>query len=60
MESAGREKAPSETRRHEPARARRSQPSLGEALASTMVKQLNSRQGQQLVRGILGSLFKGR
>ena len=27
---------------------------------SAAVKQLNTRQGQALVRGILGSLFKGR
>jgi hypothetical protein len=35
-------------------------PSIGEELARTVVRQLNSRQGQKLVRGILGSLFKGR
>ncbi len=37
-----------------------SSPSLGAELAKTVVKQLNSRQGKALVRGILGSLFKGR
>ncbi len=60
LDAAGRGGPATESRRYEPARARRSQPSLGEALASTVVKQLNSRQGQKLVRGILGSLFKGR
>ncbi len=34
--------------------------SLTEELAKTVVKQLSSRQGKALVRGILGSLFKGR
>ena len=36
------------------------EPSLGSELARAAVKQLNTRQGQALVRGILGSLFKGR
>jgi hypothetical protein len=40
--------------------APRAGPSVGEELARTVVKQLNSRHGQKLVRGILGSLFKGR
>ena len=60
LEAASRKEVATEPRRYEPARSRRSQPSLGESLAATVVKQLNSRQGQQLVRGILGSLFKGR
>jgi hypothetical protein len=48
-------------RRYDPApRAPRAQPSLGSELARAAVKQLNTRQGQALVRGILGSLFKGR
>jgi uncharacterized protein len=38
----------------------RSGPSIGEDLARTVVRQLNTRQGQKLVRGILGSLFRGR
>lgn len=38
----------------------RSDPTLGSALAKTFAKQLSSRQGQAIVRGILGSLFKGR
>lgn len=42
------------------ARRTRSEPTLGEALTKTVVKQLSSRQGQAIVRGILGSLFKGR
>lgn len=42
-------------------RSRKSKdPTLGQALANTVAKQLNSRQGQAMVRGILGSLFKGR
>lgn len=32
---------------------------LGAAFAKTMVKQLSTRQGQRMVRGILGSLLKG-
>ena len=32
---------------------------LGTAFAKTMVKQLSTRQGQRMVRGILGSLLKG-
>ena len=50
-------------RRYEPARppsAPRPQPSLGSELARTAVKQLGTRQGQAMVRGILGGLFKGR
>ena len=38
----------------------RPEPSIGAELARAAVKQLNTRQGQALVRGILGSLFKGR
>lgn len=41
--------------RRAPARA---EPSLGAELARAAVKQLGSRQGQALVRGILGTLFK--
>ncbi len=47
-------------RRYEAPRRRAAQPSLGSELARTAIKQLNTRQGQALVRGILGSLFKGR
>jgi DNA helicase HerA-like ATPase len=49
-------------RRYEPVpRTRRSsQASLGVEITRTVVKQLGTRQGQRLVRGILGSLFKGR
>jgi DNA helicase HerA-like ATPase len=57
-EAAERDKEFKTARRYEPARS--SQPSLGSELARAAVKQLNSRQGQALVRGILGSLFKGR
>jgi DNA helicase HerA-like ATPase len=38
----------------------RAEPSLGAELARAAVKQLNTRQGQALVRGILGTLFKSR
>jgi uncharacterized protein len=55
---ARRYEAPSRTA---PAPSRRaSSGSIGEGLAQVVVKQLSSRQGQRLVRGILGSLFKGR
>ena len=50
-------------RRYEPEAPRRSGgtgTSLGADLARTVVKQLGTREGQRLVRGILGSLFKGR
>jgi DNA helicase HerA-like ATPase len=49
-----------QARRYEPARAPRAEPSLGAELARTVVKQLGTRQGQALVRGILGGLFKSR
>jgi DNA helicase HerA-like ATPase len=45
--------------RSAPSRAR-SDPTLGQALAKTFARQLSSRQGQAMVRGLLGSLFKGR
>ena len=41
-------------------RAPRVGPSLGAEIARTVVKQLGSRQGQQLVRGILGGLFRAK
>ena len=51
-------------RRYEPdaprRRAPRAQPSLSEELARTVVKQLGTRQGQRMVRGILGGLFGRR
>jgi hypothetical protein len=47
-------------RRYEHQRTAASKPSLGSELARSAIKQLNSREGQKLVRGILGSLFKGR
>src|SRR5690606_25858877 len=54
-------------RRYEPnapARTRqgstRQRPSLSEELARTVVKQLGTRQGQRMVRGILGGLFGRR
>jgi DNA helicase HerA-like ATPase len=58
-EAETRERELKQARRYEPAPSR-AQPSLGAELARAAVKQLNTRQGQRLVRGILGSLFKGR
>jgi uncharacterized protein len=60
--SEGQEAELKQARRYEPVRTSRSraQPSLGSEIARTVVKQLGTRQGQQLVRGILGGLFKGR
>ena len=50
-----------QARRYEPGRrSTRAEPSLTTEIARAAVKQLSSRQGQALVRGILGSLFKGR
>ncbi|MFO1105441.1 MAG: helicase HerA-like domain-containing protein [Amaricoccus sp.] len=47
--------------RYQPAPApRRAEPSLGAEIAKTVVKQLGTRQGQALVRGILGGLFRGK
>ncbi|WP_299131158.1 helicase HerA-like domain-containing protein [uncultured Amaricoccus sp.] len=43
---------------HAPASARQS--SLGADLARGVVKQLSTREGQRLVRGILGGLFRSR
>jgi uncharacterized protein len=59
-QAAGQEREPTSARRYEPTRSARAQPSLGAELARTVVKQLGTRQGQAMVRGILGSLFKGR
>ncbi|HVL20536.1 MAG TPA: ATP-binding protein, partial [Amaricoccus sp.] len=52
-----------QARRYEPAARRsptRAEPSIGSELARAAVKQLNTRQGQALVRGILGTLFRSR
>ena len=59
-QAAGKERELKSARRYEPTRSTRSQPSIGSELARTVVKQLGTRQGQAMVRGILGSLFKGR
>ena len=62
-ESEARDAELKQARRYEPTRTSRRtapQPSLGSELARAAIKQLNSRQGQALVRGILGGLFKGR
>jgi DNA helicase HerA-like ATPase len=49
-------------RRYEPParEARRAGPSITETLAKTVVRQLGTRQGQAMVRGILGGLFRAR
>jgi hypothetical protein len=48
-------------RRYEPrAPSRRAEPSLAETVTKTVVKQLGTRQGQAMVRGILGGLFRAR
>jgi DNA helicase HerA-like ATPase len=50
-----------QARRYEaPRRSARPEPSLGAELARVAVKQLGTRQGQALVRGILGTLFTRR
>ncbi len=54
--SAGR----SAGRRYEASERQSGAASIGGELAKSLVKQLNSREGQKLVRGILGGLFKGR
>ncbi|MFV0245263.1 MAG: helicase HerA-like domain-containing protein [Qingshengfaniella sp.] len=70
-EVRAKEKAEAETRdyararRYEPTRrssnrAPRSTPSLTETLTRTVVKELGTRRGQRMVRGILGSLFRGK
>ena len=41
-------------------RAAGAEPRWASEIARTVVKQLGTRQGQQLVRGILGGLFRGR
>ncbi len=62
-EAKDRETELKQARRYEPTRtssSRAAPPSLGSEIARTVVKQLGTRQGQAMVRGILGSLFKGR
>jgi DNA helicase HerA-like ATPase len=53
-----------QARRYQPASPApsrsRAQPSLATDITRTVIKTLGTRQGQQLVRGILGGLFKGR
>ncbi|WP_232622654.1 helicase HerA-like domain-containing protein [Pseudorhodobacter sp. MZDSW-24AT] len=43
-----------------PTATRRSSDSVGEAFAKSFARQLGSRTGQAIVRGVLGSLFKKR
>lgn len=58
-QASARDAEPQRARRYEPQRrAPRAEPSIGAELARAAVKQLNTRQGQALVRGILGTLFK--
>ncbi|TPE51449.1 helicase HerA-like domain-containing protein [Amaricoccus solimangrovi] len=52
------EKAP--PARSRSTRAPKPEPSLGAEIARTVVKQLGTRQGQALVRGILGGLFRAK
>lgn len=60
-EAQAQERARPSARRYEaPPRRTAAEPSLGEALAKTVVKQLGTRQGQAMVRGILGGLFRSR
>jgi len=61
-QASAREAEMKQARRYEPSRrtSTRAEPSLTTEIARAAVKQLSSRQGQALVRGILGSLFKGR
>jgi uncharacterized protein len=55
------DKALTRARRYEPrAPARRAETSVAETVTKTLVKQLGTRQGQAMVRGILGGLFKAR
>jgi DNA helicase HerA-like ATPase len=64
-QAAARGAEPKRARRYEPAAANgrgrgRAEPSLTTEITRTVIKQLGTRQGQRLVRGILGGLFKGR
>lgn len=57
------DRAPGRDRRYAPTRSRRErkpEPSISETLARTVVKELGTRQGRAMVRGILGSLFKAK
>jgi hypothetical protein len=44
----------------QPTRRTRQTESFGEAMAQVVVKELKGTTGRRIVRGILGSLFKGR
>ncbi len=41
-------------------RRRAAEPSISETVTKTVIKQLGTRQGQAMMRGILGGLFRGR
>jgi DNA helicase HerA-like ATPase len=48
------------TTREEPARTSRKSDSVGEAFAKSFARQLGTKSGQAIIRGVLGSLFKSR
>ena len=53
------EKKVSKKRMHEKPKRRSNRQGVGEAFVKSMVRSLGSRAGRTLIRGILGSLFKG-
>ena len=53
-------KMPKATTRSTPASRSRSSDSVGEAFAKSFARQLGTKSGQAVVRGILGSLFRSR
>jgi DNA helicase HerA-like ATPase len=59
---SGRRYAPAERAAPKPrtSTTARSRESVGEAFAKSFARQLGTRSGQALVRGVLGSLFRGR
>ena len=58
---AAAEKKPAAKRAHQaPRRRGRSRQSVGEAFIKSVARSIGSRAGTAIVRGILGSLFKGR
>ncbi len=73
IEEEERREKPTRTRRYEPAvepehrapsrratRRRSSRQTAGEAFTKSVVRAVGSQLGRQLIRGVLGSLFKGR
>jgi hypothetical protein len=53
-------KAKSQTSARQPRQRASNRQSVGETLMKSVVRSLGSNIGRQLVRGLLGSLFKGR